>query len=151
MRIKCSAYDHIAQWPGQILSPDLSTRTSARQPLGDRISKNVLIFYHESFSWFKAVIKRAFECHYMCLPECPILPPSIPHGFTQSRGHHKSLGFFKSKGYLEGSQYQFSCEKGYSLVGAENLVCTDAGIWNDSLPSCLRGTCIFTVNRNVQP
>ena len=85
----------------------------------------------------------------MCLPECPILPSSIPHGFIQSGGLHKGLGFFKGKGYLEGSQYQFSCEKGYSLVGAETLACTDSGIWNDSLPSCLRGTCIF--NQSVQP
>ena len=67
----------------------------------------------------------------MCLPECPILPSSIPHGFIQSGGLHKGLGFFKGKGYLEGSQYQFSCEKGYSLVGAETLACTDSGIWND--------------------
>ena len=85
----------------------------------------------------------------MCLPECPILPSSIPHGFIQSGGLHKGLGFFKGKGYLEGSQYQFSCEKGYSLVGAETLACTDSGIWNDSLPSCLRGTRIF--NQSVQP
>ena len=38
------------------------------------------------------------------------------------------LGFFRGKGHLGGSQYQFSCERGYSLVGAETLVCKDAGI-----------------------
>ena len=86
----------------------------------------------------------------MCLSECPILPSSIPHGFIQNRDLHKSLGFFRGKGHLGGSQYQFSCERGYSLVGAETLVCKDAGIWNDSLLSCLRGMCIFIVNRNVQ-
>lgn len=74
----------------------------------------------------------------VCLRECPILPLSIPHGFIESRGSLKDLGSFKGRGSLEGAQYQFSCEKGYSLVGVEMLVCTDAGIWNDSLPSCLK-------------
>ena len=53
----------------------------------------------------------------MCLSECPILPSSIPHGFIQNRDLHKSLGFFRGKGHLGGSQYQFSCERAYSLVG----------------------------------
>ena len=42
-------------------------------------------------------------------------------------------------GSLEGAQYKFSCQKGYSLIGVDTLACTDVGIWNGSLPTCLIG------------
>ena len=48
-------------------------------------------------------------------------------------------GFIHGSGSLEGAQYNFSCEQGYSLIGAETVVCTDAGEWNGSLPTCLIG------------
>nr|XP_058948028.1 protein mesh-like [Pocillopora verrucosa] len=60
-----------------------------------------------------------------CLRECPVLPSSISHGFVNGSGS------------LEGNQYKFSCQEGYSLIGADTLVCTDSGVWNSSLPTCL--------------
>ncbi|XP_073244634.1 uncharacterized protein [Porites lutea] len=59
-----------------------------------------------------------------CLRECPALPLSLSNGFVSGRGK------------VEGSQYHFSCKKGYSLVGAGTLYCTDQGIWNGSFPTC---------------
>lgn len=61
------------------------------------------------------------------LSECPILPSSIAHGFINGSGS------------LEGARYHFSCKSGYSLIGDDTLVCTDAGVWNASLPICLIG------------
>ena len=64
----------------------------------------------------------------MCyLSECPILPTVIAHGFVNGSGS------------LEGARYEFSCESGYSLIGDNQVVCTDAGVWNGSLPTCLIG------------
>ena len=48
-------------------------------------------------------------------------------------------GFIHGSGSLEGAQYNFSCKQGYSLIGAKTVVCTDAGEWNGSLPTCLIG------------
>lgn len=59
------------------------------------------------------------------LSECPILPSVITHGFVNGSGS------------LEGARYEFSCESGYSLIGDSQMVCTDAGVWNGSLPTCL--------------
>lgn len=61
------------------------------------------------------------------LPECPSLPPAIAHGFVNGSGS------------LEGTGYEFSCERGYALIGFSRIVCTDAGVWNGSLPTCLIG------------
>ena len=61
------------------------------------------------------------------LPECPSLPSVIAHGFVNGSGS------------LEGASYVFSCERGYSLIGVNRIVCTDAGVWNGSLPTCLIG------------
>ena len=47
--------------------------------------------------------------------------------------------FVNGGGSLEGIQYKFSCQEGYSLIGADTLVCTDSGVWNSSLPTCLIG------------
>ncbi|XP_020611647.1 protein mesh-like isoform X3 [Orbicella faveolata] len=60
-----------------------------------------------------------------CLRECPSLPSVIAHGFVNGSGS------------LEGAGYEFSCERGYSLIGVSRVVCTDAGVWNGSLPTCL--------------
>lgn len=61
------------------------------------------------------------------LLECPSLPSVIAHGFVNGSGS------------LEGAGYEFSCERGYSLIGVSRVVCTDAGVWNGSLPTCLIG------------
>ena len=61
------------------------------------------------------------------LVECPKLPSSIAHGFVSGSGS------------LQGSLYKLSCERGYSLIGVDTLVCTDTGEWSDSFPTCLIG------------
>ena len=40
----------------------------------------------------------------------------------------------------EGPMYNFSCMDGYSIVGHDTVFCTKMGLWNASVPSCLRGT-----------
>ena len=64
-------------------------------------------------------------------PECPSLPSVIAHGFVNGSGS------------LEGAVSEFSCESGYSLIGDSLVVCTDAGVWNGSLPTCLIGKIIY--------
>ena len=76
------------------------------------------------------------------LPECPSLPSAIAHGFVNGSGS------------LEGAGYEFSCERGYALIGFSRIVCTDAGIWSGSLPTCLIGKKIFfcqpqRINENI--
>ena len=60
--------------------------------------------------------------------ECPVLPPSIKHGYVNGSGS------------VQGSLYRFSCKRGYSLVGETKLYCTAEGKWNASIPICLKGT-----------
>lgn len=48
-------------------------------------------------------------------------------------------GFVNGSGSLEGARYEFNCERSYSLIGVSLVVCTGAGVWNGSLPTCLIG------------
>ena len=59
--------------------------------------------------------------------ECPKLPSAIEHGIV------------KGSGYIHGSLYKFSCLSGYSIVGEDILYCTEKGMWNGSVPKCLKG------------
>ena len=59
--------------------------------------------------------------------ECPKLPSAIEHGIV------------KGSGYIHSSLYKFSCLSGYSIVGEDILYCTEKGMWNGSVPKCLKG------------
>ena len=76
---------------------------------------------------------------YIYYPECPVLPSWISHGFVNGSGS------------LEGNQYEFSCQEGYSLIGAATSVCTDSGVWNSSLPTCLIGMSSVYDQRSILP
>ena len=48
--------------------------------------------------------------------------------------------------------YNFSCMDGYSIVGHDTVFCTKMGVWNASVPNCLRGKKKITLhNNNVLP
>ncbi|XP_071943587.1 sushi, von Willebrand factor type A, EGF and pentraxin domain-containing protein 1-like isoform X2 [Antedon mediterranea] len=40
-----------------------------------------------------------------------------------------------------GQSYQFTCDKGHTLIGAGNITCTDGGIYTSSIPEC-KADCI---------
>ena len=61
--------------------------------------------------------------------ECPQLSSSIPNGHANGTGS------------LHGALFVFSCQQGYSLIGQKNLLCTEDGNWNASVPKCLKGIC----------
>ena len=65
---------------------------------------------------------------YFLLPsDCPTLPLSLPNGMVSGTGS------------VEGSYYYFSCQKHYSLLGANTLFCNKKGTWNGSVPTCFKG------------
>ena len=65
---------------------------------------------------------------YFLLPsDCPTLPLSLPNGMVSGTGS------------VEGSYYYFSCQKHYSLLGANTLFCNKKGTWNGSVPACFKG------------
>ena len=37
-----------------------------------------------------------------------------------------------------GDNITFSCNKGYKLVGSQQIVCDENGRWSDEMPSCKR-------------
>ena len=96
----------------------------------------VIVKDYDPVSWTTreySLRRKPFFVHPL---ECPVLPSSLANGFI--------LG----SGSLEGAQYNFSCKKGYSLIGADTVVCTDAGVWNGSLPTCLIG--IWAIDIQLQ-
>ena len=44
---------------------------------------------------------------------------------------------FNNEGIIE-----FTCNHGYKLIGSHVLRCV-SGEWNDTIPSCLEGNCLF--------
>ena len=50
-----------------------------------------------------------------------------------------SNGNVLGSGHVQGSRWRFSCHHGYALVGHDVLQCTEQGVWNASVPTCLRG------------
>lgn len=69
--------------------------------------------------------------------QCPP-PPGIANG--QHSGHPEDS-------YLPGSAVQYTCGKGYSLVGNASISCTADGTWSRPQPRCEGGfelaSCIF--------
>ena len=57
-------------------------------------------------------------------------------------------GYVNGKGSVEGSEYSFSCNQGYSLFGERGLKCAAEGKWNASLPSCLKGISSHFISTN---
>ena len=49
---------------------------------------------------------------------------------------------------VEGSEYSFSCNQGYSLFDERGLKCAAEGKWNASLPSCLKGISSHFISTN---
>ncbi|KFO91318.1 Complement receptor type 2, partial [Buceros rhinoceros silvestris] len=58
--------------------------------------------------------------------QCP-LPPGIANG--QHSGHPEDT-------YLPGSAVQYTCGKGYSLIGNASISCTADGTWSRPQPRC---------------
>ena len=38
-----------------------------------------------------------------------------------------------------GSRYWFTCNKGFTLIGADFIECGEDGQWNGELPKCTKG------------
>ena len=79
---------------------------------------------------------REYNLQLSVLTECPKLPLSIVHGYVNG------------KGSVEGSEYSFSCNQGYSLFDEWGLKCAAEGKWNASLPSCLKGISSHFISTN---
>ncbi|KAK2835610.1 hypothetical protein Q5P01_016094 [Channa striata] len=68
------------------------------------------------------------------LPTCHPLQcePIHPSSLLLSMNCSHPLGNFSF-----GSQCLFTCKEGFSLNGTDTLICSAAGLWNGSLPTCI--------------
>ncbi|XP_051891028.1 sushi, von Willebrand factor type A, EGF and pentraxin domain-containing protein 1-like [Pristis pectinata] len=91
---------------------------------------------------FQLVGKSEIECREnntfvpgppSCKPVTCADLPSISNGLAPSPpyGHHWEYGMVA----------KYSCSAGYSLIGANRLVCTKAGEWNNTPPTCKAVLC----------
>ena len=49
-------------------------------------------------------------------------------------------GHIDGNGSTSGAVYSFLCDEGYSIDGETSLHCDEKGLWNGSIPVCLKGT-----------
>ena len=70
---------------------------------------------------------REYNLHFICSHRISKASSFLVHGYVNG------------KGSVEGSEYSFSYNQGYSLFGERGLKCAAEGKWNASLPSCLKG------------
>ena len=48
-------------------------------------------------------------------------------------------GHIDGNGSTSGAVYSFLCDEGYSIDGETSLRCDEKGLWNGSIPVCLKG------------
>lgn len=46
-------------------------------------------------------------------------------------------GFVQFQDTTLGSPAQYTCQRGYRLVGTDVRVCTETGVWSDTAPICV--------------
>lgn len=118
---------------------DMKSKTCNWLYFAVRIRQRRSTIFNFLLSLWSSLLTSQLSMHHLTRfffpAECSLLPSSIANGFVNGRGS------------VEGSQYQFSCKPGYSLVGTNTLYCSDQGNWNGSVPSCLIGWSFGLVTR----
>lgn len=70
-------------------------------------------------------------CENTCLSDSSVVTCDIPDEVTNGRSVRVSQDYPKY-----GEIVQYVCDEGYTLIGKDNIVCSDTGEYDSSPPEC---------------